>query len=153
MCTQLYQQGVDPSLITQLWGHKNPNGLAPYTVASDYQQKAMCNHLQNPKSRHVAAIMPSHGVANNLALPSTSSAAAGSGQPPAILGQHVDVNQVTVAPGSAMPDPKSSQPWQQFMLNEARGLTGFLSNAVLNGPITININMLSSNNTSSVTSA
>ena len=153
MCTQLYQQDVDPSLITQLSGHKNPNGLAPYTVASDYQQKDMCHRLQNPKTRHVAVIMPSHGITNNLALPSTSSATAGSGKPPAILGQHVDANQVTVAPGSAMPDPKSSQPRQQFMLNEARGLTGFPSNAVLNGPITININMLSSNSTSSVTSA
>ena len=69
MCTQLYQQGVDPSLINQLSGHKNTNGLAPYMVASDYQQKDKCHRLQNPKSSHVAAIMPSHGVANNLYLP------------------------------------------------------------------------------------
>ena len=139
MCTQLYQQGVDPSLITQLSGHKNPDGLAPYTLVSDSQQNVMCHPLQNPKSSHIAAIMPSHSVANNLDLPSTSSDAAGSGQPPAILGQHVDANQVTMAAVLAMPYMTSSRPGHQFMLNETRGLTGFLSNAVLNGPITMNI--------------
>ena len=46
---------------------------------------------------------------------------------------------------------RSSQPRQQFMLYEAEGLTGFLSKAVLNHPITININKLSSNSMSFVT--
>ena len=105
ICTQFYHHGMDPPLLTQLSGHKNPNGLALYMVVSDYQHKDMCHRLQNSNLSEVAAIIPSHGVANNPSLPSTTSAVA-SGQWTAIPGQHVGANQVTAAPGSAMPDPK-----------------------------------------------
>ena len=48
MMTNLVQANIDSNLICQLSGHKNVNSVDRQTLASKFQQKEMCNVLQNP---------------------------------------------------------------------------------------------------------
>ena len=61
MMTNLVQANIDSYLICQLSGHKNANSVNRYAVASKFQQKEMCNVLQNPDES-----------SNMLALPGPS---------------------------------------------------------------------------------
>ena len=125
MCTQLYQHGVPPVMIAQLTGHKNINSLSHYTVASEKQQRDMCDILQNPLQ---AASAPLPGP-----VPSTSSVAPA----PAALQscESASVPQIDAALPGSLPNQLSTN------VTKASGLLGFLNHAILNGPITININI------------
>ena len=48
MMTNSVQANIDSNLTCQLSGHKNVNSVNRYAVASKFQQKEMCNVLQNP---------------------------------------------------------------------------------------------------------
>ena len=61
MMTNLVQTNIYSNLICQLSGRKNVNYVNRYAVASKFQQKEMCNVLQNPDES-----------SNMLALPGPS---------------------------------------------------------------------------------
>ncbi len=50
MCTQLFQAGLAPTIITQLSGHTNINSLSTYATARDKQHQEMCAILHGNKA-------------------------------------------------------------------------------------------------------
>ena len=137
MCTQLCQKGVPDFMVAQLSGHKRPENLAVYAVASTEQQHEMNDILQDPSSKinRLPNSSGSFGAIGN-APHSRAVATATTAKSPASSPKHVEA-----APATAGTLPISSNTAVSNILDQSTGLRGLLSNATLNGPVTFNFNI------------
>lgn len=136
-CSQLYQANVPPVMIAQILGHKNINSLQHYTEASEEQQLHMSNLLVNSgrsgKQLQTSASNPMNQSSTNV-NPGVHRAALP--QPMSTNGSAISENGASVPNVSGEISENSTN-----ILNQARGLMGFMTNATFNGTVNINLNI------------
>ena len=135
MFTQLCQKGVPDFMVAQLSGHKRPENLPAYAVASTEQQHEMNDILLDPSSK-INRLPNSSGSFGAIGNAPHSRAVATTAKSPASSPKHVEA-----APATAGALPISSNTAVSNILDQSTGLRGLLSNATLNGPVTFNFNI------------
>lgn len=131
MCSQLYQANIPPVIIAQISGHKNVSSLVHYTEASEEQQRNMSHLLVNSGRQ---SNIPNSGRQSNIAIenpPRVGHVAASADHQTSLMFSENGEAGVT----------NFSRENNNNVLNQARGLMGFMSNATFHGTVNINLNI------------